>query len=95
MAGLTQDLPPWMLAVGNHATVQSPNIVGLRRAKGSMELLSAFKQAYRMTWYSGIPRPDALMQLEAEYGHLPIYTSLISCARASAASCPVTNAKSP
>lgn len=71
MAGLTQDLPPWMLAVGNHATVQSPNIVGLRRAKGSMELLSAFKQAYRMTWYSGIPRPDALMQLEAEYGHLP------------------------
>jgi UDP-N-acetylglucosamine acyltransferase len=81
MSALTQDLPPWMLAVGNHATVQSPNIVGLRRAKGSMEVLSAFKQAYRMTWYSGIPRPDALMQLEAEYGHLPDIVDFINFVR--------------
>ena len=83
MSGLAQDLPPWMLAVGNRATVQSPNIVGLRRAKASMELLSAFKQAYRMTWYSGIPRPDALMQLEAEYGHLPDIEEFISFVRES------------
>jgi UDP-N-acetylglucosamine acyltransferase len=55
--------------------------VGLRRAKGSMEVLSAFKQAYRMTWYSGIPRPDALMQLEAEYGHLPDIVDFINFVR--------------
>ena len=72
-----------MLAVGNRATIQSPNIVGLRRAKASMELLSAFKQAYRMTWYSGIPRPDALMQLEAEYGHLPEIMGFIHFVRES------------
>ena len=83
MSGLAQDLPPWMLAVGNRATVQSPNIVGLRRAKASMELLSGFKQAYRMTWYSGIPRPDALMQLEAEYGHLPEIVEFINFVRES------------
>lgn len=27
MSGIAQDLPPWMLAVGNRALVQSPNIV--------------------------------------------------------------------
>lgn len=83
MSGLAQDLPPWMLAVGNRATVQSPNIVGLRRAKVSMEVLSAFKQAYRLTWYSGMPRPDALLQLEAEYGYLPEIMEFIQFVRES------------
>lgn len=71
MSGIAQDLPPWMLAVGNRALVQSPNIVGLRRMKASQELVAAFKQAFRLVWHSGLPRPDALYQLEAEYGHLP------------------------
>lgn len=71
MSGLSQDLPPWMLAVGNRALVQSPNIVGLRRVKATQELVAAFKQAFRLVWHSGMPRPDALYQLEAEYGHLP------------------------
>ncbi len=70
-SGIAQDLPPYMLAVGNRATVQSPNIVGLRKKKASRELFSAFKQAYKLTWYSGMPRADAMIQLEAEYGHLP------------------------
>jgi len=71
MSGISQDLPPWMLAVGNRAAVQSPNIVGLRRIGASRELMAAFKQAFRLTWFSGMPRPDALYELEAEYGHLP------------------------
>jgi UDP-N-acetylglucosamine acyltransferase len=71
MSGISQDLPPWMLAVGNRACVQSPNIVGLRRVRASQELVSAFKQAFRMVWLSGMSRPDALLQLEAEYGYFP------------------------
>jgi UDP-N-acetylglucosamine acyltransferase len=82
-SGIDQDLPPWMLAVGNRATVRSPNIVGLRRFKASLELLSAFKQAFRVTWYSGQPRPDALMQLEAEYGHFPEIMEFLSFVRES------------
>ncbi|HIV66995.1 MAG TPA: acyl-ACP--UDP-N-acetylglucosamine O-acyltransferase [Candidatus Mailhella excrementigallinarum] len=83
MSGISQDLPPWMLAVGNRALVQSPNIVGLRRIKASQELVSAFKQAYRLLWFSGIPRPDALLQLEAEYGHLPEIAEFITFVRSS------------
>ncbi len=83
MSAITQDLPPWMLAVGNRAQVQSPNIVGLRRIKASQELFSGFKQAYRLLWFSGIPRPDALLQLEAEYGHLPEIGEFIAFVRSS------------
>ena len=72
-----------MLAVGNRALVQSPNIVGLRRIRASQELVSAFKQAYRLLWFSGIPRPDALLQLEAEYGHLPEIGEFIAFVRSS------------
>ena len=36
-----------------------------------------------MTWYSGIPRPDALLQLEAEYGHLPDIEEFICFVRES------------
>ncbi len=68
-SGIAQDLPPYMLAVGNRATVQSPNIVGLRRKKASQELLRAFKQAFKLTWHSSMPRTEALAQLESEYGH--------------------------
>ncbi len=83
MSGISQDLPPWMLAIGNRAEVQSPNIVGLRRIKASQELLGAFKQAFRLVWHSGLPRPDALYQLEAEYGHLPELADFITFVRES------------
>ena len=82
-SGIDQDLPPWMLAVGNRATVRSPNIVGLRRFKAPLELLSAFKQAFRLTWFSGQPRPDALMQLEAECGHFSEIMDFLNFVRAS------------
>ncbi|MBO4317369.1 MAG: acyl-ACP--UDP-N-acetylglucosamine O-acyltransferase [Mailhella sp.] len=81
--GITQDLPPFMLAVGNRATVQSPNIVGLRRMKASQELITAIKQAFRLTWYSGLPRVDAMLQLEAEYGHLPEIAEYVAFVRSS------------
>lgn len=83
MSGISQDLPPWMLAVGNRALVQSPNIVGLRRSKAAQELVAAFKQAFRLVWCSGQPRPDALYQLEAEYGHLPEVVEFVTFVRES------------
>lgn len=82
-SGIPQDLPPYMLAVGNRATVHSPNIVGLRRMRASQELFSAMKQAFKLTWQSDIPRPDALDQLEAEYGHLPEIKTYIEFIRQS------------
>ncbi len=70
MTGIAQDLPPFMLAVATEGTrgdVQSPNLVGLRRLGATRELVSAFKDAYKLIWSSSIPRQEALIQLEAKY----------------------------
>ncbi len=68
MTGITQDLPPYMLAFdGCRGTVQSPNLVGLRRIHASTELIAAIKDAYKLIWHSSIPRQEALQQLEEKY----------------------------
>ncbi len=70
MTGIAQDLPPFMLAVATEGTrgdVQSPNLVGLRRMSAGKELVSAFKDAYKLIWSSSLPRQEALIQLEAKY----------------------------
>ena len=67
MSGLSQDLPPWMLAAGARATVMGPNMVGLRRAGASSDTVRAMKEAYRIVWRSGLLRPEALKELKKVY----------------------------
>lgn len=83
MTGIPQDLPPWMLATGSRAFVQGPNVVGLRRAGVSREVMSALKETYRLIWRSGMPRTDALAQLEQEYGDVSQVIELIAFIRSS------------
>ncbi len=75
MSGISQDLPPYMLAVGNRAGVHGPNLVGLRRLQASRELIAALKSAFRLVWHSDTPRKEALEQLEYEYG---IYSEILA-----------------
>ncbi len=82
MSGAAQDLPPWMLGVGlPHASVISPNLVGMRRANLAPETVSAFKQAFRQLWDSALPREEALKSLEKEYGHMPEVAELLTFIR--------------
>ena len=83
MTGIGMDLPPWMLASGARGTVQGPNIIGLRRAGASPEVLRALKEAHRLIWRSGLPRPEALEQLETEHGALPEIQDFIAFVRTS------------
>lgn len=83
MSGIPQDLPPFMLAVGNHASVHSPNLVGLRRLKASRELISALKNAFKLIWHSETPRKEALEQLEYESGNYPEILDFVNFIRAS------------
>ncbi|SHN59971.1 acyl-ACP--UDP-N-acetylglucosamine O-acyltransferase [Desulfovibrio litoralis] len=66
--GIAQDLPPYMLAIGNRGGVQSPNLVGLKRMGASQELVSIMKNVFRMFWKSDLSRSEALDQIEKEYG---------------------------
>ena len=83
MTGIGMDLPPWMLASGARGAVQGPNIVGLRRAGANSALVRAMKEAHRLVWRSGLPRPEALAQLEKEYGALPEVQEFLAFVRAS------------
>lgn len=83
MSGIPQDLPPFMLAVGNRASVHGPNLVGLRRMNASRELIAAFKNAFRLLWHSETPRREALEQLEYEFGNYAEILSFVAFIRAS------------
>lgn len=83
MTGVPQDLPPWMLVAGSRALVHGPNMVGLRRAGASKEMVQAFKQAFRLIWRSEMPRSEALEDLTRDYAHIPELLSFIEFVRSS------------
>jgi len=83
MTGVPQDLPPWMLAAGSRALVYGPNAVGLRRAGASRELLSAFKKAFRLVWWSDLVRADALQAIYDEFSNFKEVVDFIDFIKAS------------
>ena len=84
MSGISQDLPPYMLCVGNRdGGVHSPNLVGLRRLKAKTATISALKQAFRLVWQSDLSKQEALAQLESEYADIPEVMEFIAFIRQS------------
>lgn len=71
MTGISQDLAPYMLAVGERAGLHGPNLVGLRRMGLSREAISAVKAVFKLIWLSGIPRKEALEKAAQEYANFP------------------------
>ena len=84
MSGISQDLPPYMLCVGNRdGGVHSPNLVGLRRLKANSATISALKQAFRLIWQSDLSKQEALDQLEREYANIAEIMEFITFIRQS------------
>ncbi len=71
MTGIGQDVPPWTLASGSRASLHGLNVVGMRRAGCSREVIAALKNAFRLVCRSEMLRSEALEQLEQEYAALP------------------------
>jgi UDP-N-acetylglucosamine acyltransferase len=59
-SGLSQDVPPFMIAAGNPATVRGLNVVGLRRAGFSPESRRELKAVYRALYRSDLNVSQAL-----------------------------------
>lgn len=59
------DLPPFFLYAGFDARPNGLNVVGLRRAGFSNDQIRELKLAYSMLYKSGLPRAEALRQLDA------------------------------
>lgn len=52
-SGVSQDVPPYVIAQGNHATPFGVNIEGLKRRGFSKEAISAIRAAYKLLYRSG------------------------------------------
>jgi UDP-N-acetylglucosamine acyltransferase len=76
-SGLSQDIPPYVKAQGNHAKPFGLNVVGLRRFGFSVEEIHTLKQAYRILFLSSLNTSQAMERLEQELGGSPAVQLLI------------------
>lgn len=80
---INQDAPPYMITQGFAGEVRGVNSVGLRRRGFRPDVINALREAHRLIWRSGLPKPEALGELERRSGHLPEIRTLIEFLRAS------------
>jgi UDP-N-acetylglucosamine acyltransferase len=66
LSGVTQDIPPYVMANGQRAEISGLNLVGLRRNGFDQQQRSAIKQAYKILYKSGLKRAEALAKLRQE-----------------------------
>jgi UDP-N-acetylglucosamine acyltransferase len=63
---LFQDIPPFMLAEGNPADVQTINLVGLKRNGVKREVIDIVKDAYRLIYRSGLNLSQSVEKIKQE-----------------------------
>jgi UDP-N-acetylglucosamine acyltransferase len=78
-----QDVPPFVLAVGNPMRLSGLNSVGLRRAKFADDTLLELKRAYRILFRSDLNLSQALEKAEGELRQVPEVVELLSFMRTS------------
>jgi UDP-N-acetylglucosamine acyltransferase len=72
LTGVSQDVPPYMMAAGSRAKLYGLNSVGLKRHKFSEETLRALKKAYRIIFRSNLTLEKAMKRVgEDEIAQLP------------------------
>jgi len=64
-AGVTRDVPPYVMAIGNPAAPHSINSEGLKRRGFSAEQIRNLRNAYRILYRSDLPLSAAIEQLTA------------------------------
>jgi UDP-N-acetylglucosamine acyltransferase len=66
LTGVSQDVPPYMMAAGSRAKLYGLNSVGLKRAQFSEQTLRALKKAYRIIFRSGLTLEKAMKAIEED-----------------------------
>jgi UDP-N-acetylglucosamine acyltransferase len=82
-SAVSRDVPPYMMAAGNHATLHGLNTVGLKRHRFSDEAISNIKRAYQIIFRSGLLLKTALEQTEFEMPGSPEVMSMVTFIRKS------------
>jgi UDP-N-acetylglucosamine acyltransferase len=80
---VVQDVPPFMIAVGNPAETRTINKVGMERHNVSEAAQAAMKQAYKILFREGLSISNALVKIEQELAPLPEVAHLVQFVRSS------------
>ena len=73
-----QDVPPFVMAVGNPIRLRGLNSVGLRRSNFSDDTIMELKRAYRLLFRSELNLSQALERATTDLQHLPEVDELLA-----------------
>jgi len=76
-SAVSQDVPPFTVIAGEHASIHGLNLVGLKRRGFSNETLDAIKKAYKAMFRSGLTFKDAKERVLSECGDVPEVVALL------------------
>ncbi|WP_392561254.1 acyl-ACP--UDP-N-acetylglucosamine O-acyltransferase [Orbus sturtevantii] len=62
-SGVAQDIPPYVIAQGNHATPHGVNLEGLKRRGFSKEALHAIRNSYKALYRNSLSLDEAKVQI--------------------------------
>src|SRR5262249_47144024 len=77
-----KDVPPYMLLQGMGGEIRGINSVGLQRRGFKPEAINALREAHRILYRSGLPKPEALAELEKMDGQYPEIRTVVEFLRA-------------
>jgi len=70
-SAVVKDVPPFVIAAGDRATLHGLNTVGLKRYGFSPSTLSALKKVYRIVFRIGLTLNEAIERAKAEVEQIP------------------------
>jgi len=77
-SAVTKDIPPYVIAAGDRATLHGLNKVGLKRHQFSDNTLAELKKAYRIIFRIGLTVNEAVDRVLAEVENLPEVKTLVN-----------------
>jgi UDP-N-acetylglucosamine acyltransferase len=83
LSGVSKDIPPYTMAVGQRAKLYGLNLIGLKRHGFSGEAIDRLKKSYRIIFRSGLTLSQAFERIEAEIGSYPEVDTLIEFIKSS------------
>lgn len=82
-SAVVKDIPPYMIAAGDRATLHGLNVVGLKRQGFSNNTLAMLKKAYRLVFRIGLTLNEAIERVSAEVEQVPEVVHLIEFIKSS------------
>jgi len=82
-SAVVKDIPPYMIAAGDRATLHGLNQVGLKRQGFTRDTLRMLKKAYRLIFRIGLTQNEAIERVAAEVEQIPEVASLIDFIKSS------------